>query len=491
MAEGNNSEIETPVTQEPEDQAETQAKKTLAERLKNTLKRKKLLAAGGLAGLATLAGVAGFNAAQEDSETETPVTPTPIERTIEPTVEPTQVVEITPTPIETPTPQQTEIPSPTEQQAPKDTYESIRITIENSQLAEEQKTQAEHQLEILKGIEDTRQQFINRYKETTDANGQPLLLTLIKQKYEGIDPSTLIGFDPHNPDVAYENTIFFLKDQYDWENTTAPQLALLQSEQDAGIIAQKLTELTGSNSGQFFYLEANTKKGLNVTANADFTPQTEEERHLLEQTIAHIGSLKEELPLYGNIEFRINNSNINNHNYLESEDKTIINITLENPAISAPIPLTHAEHEVIHALDCSDVTYWDENGQNQTMENSVRCVRYLPPEKVVDALIAREAFLSNQTVGRKYPMRLAPAESFQIQVLNPQITAEEASRLANDYATQRYEEWTGSSSQERIDRTDSEVIAQFGAVRSVFDAKLIKDEDTRLFDDYINIIRNN
>lgn len=444
------------------------------------------------AAVLTLAIIRGCDDAESPANaTPTPTGPSPTETfTPEPTA--TQVVEITPTVVqETPAPQPTETPAPAETQTPQNVYETINQNIENSQLEQAQKTQVEQQLAQLEQIESTRHQFIDYYKSQTDENGQPVLLALVKQKYASVDPSQLEGFDPQNPNAAYENTIFFMRDEQKWNNTTKPILLAIQNESDGSIIAQKVAELVGQNMDQSFYLEANTKNGLNLTISVEFTPQSPEEQRLLEQTQAHINSLKDQLPLFGNIQFRINNSNNNGHNYSSAEDKTVINITLENPAISAPIPPTHVDHEAIHALDCADVTYTDQNGQRQTMENSIRCVRYFPPEKVVDALIARETFLANLTVGRKYPMRLTPSESFQIQVLNSQITAEDAARLANDYATQRYEQWADNSPQQRTDRTDSEVIAQFGAVRSVFDAKLIKDQNTQLFDSYIDIFRNN
>lgn len=123
---------------EPISTSEAPPRKSWGEKIKNVFKSKKAIGAAA-AGL-TLAGVAGYEVAQDGNQTDTPVKPTPVERTIEPTTEPTQVVEITPTPleetptpvpIETPTPAPaSETPAPTESPKPKN-YEIIDMGILN------------------------------------------------------------------------------------------------------------------------------------------------------------------------------------------------------------------------------------------------------------------------------------------------------------------------------------------------------------------------
>ncbi|GEM_PF-5728266 len=112
----------------PESDSQTQTDKSLKNTWRDKAKNLPLkykIGAAGTALVALAGGAVGINkAAEGDNQTDSNVSPTPVERTIEPTtVEPTQVVEITPTPIEaTPNPipaiTPVETPTPTQEVTP-------------------------------------------------------------------------------------------------------------------------------------------------------------------------------------------------------------------------------------------------------------------------------------------------------------------------------------------------------------------------------------
>jgi len=200
----------------------------------------------------------------------------------------------------------------------------------------------------------------------------------------------------------------------------------------------------------------------------------------------HLEELRKKIPLFGNNEIHINNSNVNSYDYHAQEDKSILNISIENPAITYPLPPTQTPHELSHVLLAGDISYLTSSGSREIVPNHLKLVRYFPPKEAVQIMILQEKILADPILGRQYPKNIIAFPIFQKETW----TSADLGNLATVYATQRWNEWSNDPEKERIEKTDAEHLAQLLGLYFEFNDKLIQDENLSLIEDFIQTLKS-
>lgn len=390
-----------------------------------------------------------------------------------PTATATEIVTLTPEITQSPAPVPTEASTPISTEAPTPAptvYEQLTETIASSALSPEQKQEAQAILAELSQIENIRSQFMNEYSQNLDGQGQPLLLSLIKEKYKSIPTAEFPGYDPNNPNAAYENQIFFIRDENAWNNQTKPVLETLKSEQSAEIILSRLQELHNLNEDQKIYLESNSRSGTDIKTNITFTPQTPQDQDYLQKTLDHIEELKQKMPLFGNYEINITDRTTSSGGYYPEENLIRIYIAYEKPN---PDPIKNpfndqSQHEMGHQLIIQtfpQITVGD--NEIREVKNEIRFIRYFKPETVVQLMVNEQKIMTDQQVGAFYASRYTgnyPEPTNPADVYNKaQLSPEDLAYIARRQANVAYDNWRQNPLLQRLQAADIEYEAQLFA----------------------------